>query len=168
MSTPIHAVGEILERMNLDDVERQADTLSLINIELTSCLDRQRDAITRIDNKAVLVIGYVLAVASFLATKKAEPILTGLAYGAFAAAAGFGISAVAVRNYQDIEPRPLFNDYAGKSHAETLAVMAAIRVKHFEFNRDRLKSKVRQWWISLIALLGGTLLMIVGILVHTY
>jgi hypothetical protein len=153
--------------MTPDEVERQAETLALINSELACRLDRQADCLVKIDNKAVVVIGYALAAATFLATRHAQPGLAACAYGAFAVAAGFGITVVAVRNYQDFEPRALFTGYAPRSRAATLAVVAAMRVKHFEFNRGRLNTKAWQWWTSLTALLIGTMLMVAAILVQT-
>jgi hypothetical protein len=153
--------------MTPDEVERQAETLALINSELAARLDRQADSLAKIDNKAVLVIGYALAAATFLATRHAQPALTVPAYGLFAVAVGFGIMAVAVRNYQDIEPRPLFTGYVPRSRAATLAAVAAKRVKHFEFNRGRLNRKAWQWWTSLAALVVGTMLMVAAVLVHT-
>jgi hypothetical protein len=153
-------------QMTPDEVERQAETLTLINNELTSRLDRQAGSLANLDNKAVIVIGYALAAATFLATRHAQPVLATSAYGAFAVAAGFGIMVVAIRNYQDIEPRPLFTGYASRSRAVTLAAVAAKRVKHFEFNRDRLNRKAWQWWASLSALVIGTVLMVAAILVH--
>jgi len=153
--------------MTPDEVERQAETLALINSELASRLDRQADSLAKIDNKAVVVIGYALAATTFLATRHAQPALTALAYALFAVAIGFGIMVIAVRNYQDIEPRPLFVGYAPRSMAATLAAVAAKRVKHFEFNRGRLNKKAWQWWTSLIALVVGTTLMVAAILVQT-
>ncbi len=154
--------------MTPDEVERQAETLALINSELAGRLDRQADSLAKIDNKAVVVIGYALAAVTFLATRLAQPALAASAYAAFAVAVGFGIMVVAVRNYQDIEPRPLFTGYAPRSRAATLAAMAAKRVKHFEFNRDRLNTKAWQWWTSLTALVIGTMLMVAALLVQTY
>src|SRR6266496_5785751 len=56
-------------RMTPDELERQAETLAFINSELVCRLDRQSDSLAKIDNKAVLVVGYALAAASFLATR---------------------------------------------------------------------------------------------------
>jgi hypothetical protein len=59
--------------MKPDEVERQAETLVLINSGLAARLDRQADSLAKIDNKAVVVIGYALAAATFLATRRAQP-----------------------------------------------------------------------------------------------
>lgn len=153
--------------MNLEKLERQTETLALINDELTSRLARQSDSLTKIDNKAVLVIGYALAAASFLAVKHAQPTLTALAYVAYAAAAGFGIMALVIRNYADIEPRPLLTRYSSQSRAATLAVLTANRVQDFELNRSYQQTKARRWQMGLAALLLGTMLMVAAILVQT-
>lgn len=154
--------------MTPEELERQAETLAVINNELVGRLDRQSDSLAKVDNKAVLVVGYALAAASFLATRHAQPVLAILAFAAYAAAVCFGIAAIAVRTYQDIEPRQLFNGYTDRTRAATLAAVAAKRVKHFEFNRGRLNTKAWQWWVSLASLLLGTMLMVAALLVQTY
>lgn len=153
--------------MTPEDLNLQPETLELINCELTARLARQADSISKIDTKAVLLAGYVVAAMSFLATQHAEPILAGLAYAAYALAAGLGISAYAVRSYRDVpDPRGLLNGYAGRSKAQTLAALAAERVKAFEENADRHRRKARQWWFSVAALLAGVTLMVLSIIVH--
>lgn len=154
--------------MTPDEVLQNAETLELISNELASSHDRQSGALDKIDNKAVLLVGYALAAGSFLATRSAQPVLAGLAYAAYAVAALFGISAYAIRGYQDIDPRPLYKKYAGKSKAETLAALGAMRVKRYEFNNGLLKKKARQWSRSLAAVIFGTVLMIAAIEVQTY
>jgi hypothetical protein len=154
--------------MTPDQEEGQAETLDLINSELAGLLDRQSDSLDRIDTKATLVIGYALAAASFLATQHPELILAVLAYVAFATAAGLGIVTLAVRDYDELKPRPLFVGYAGRSRASTLAALGALRVKAFECNGRKLDQKAKQWQISIAVLVLGTLLMILAILVQTY
>jgi|SRR5579875_757559 uncharacterized membrane protein (UPF0136 family) len=153
--------------MTPEELNRQAETLDLINREIAARLDRQSDSIAKIDTKAGLVIGYAIAAASFLATRHAEPILTGLAFASYAIAAGVGIAALAVWNYQDIEPEPLVS-YAGVSHASALAPLISRRVRVFGINAARQRRKAVQWWISLAALVLGAALMVAAILVQTY
>ena len=136
--------------------ELKADTLELINTELTDRLARQAQAGASIDTKAALLVGYVAAAAAFLATRHSQPVLTGLAFAAFAVAAGFGIWAYAVGEYQDVPaPRHLYNSYAGSPKPDALAALAARRVKAFESNAPKHKRKAERWWVSLVALMVG-------------
>jgi hypothetical protein len=148
--------------------ELQADTLELINSELTGRLTRQAEAGTQIDTKAGLLVGYVAAASAFLATRPSQPVLTWLALGAFAFAAGFGIGAYAVGTYQDVpDPRHLFNEYARKSKPAALAALAARRVRAFESNAPKHRRKARLWRWSVTALMIGVALMFAALYVHT-
>jgi hypothetical protein len=142
----------------------QMETLELINDEITASLARQSDSGSKVDTKAVVLVGYAGAAASFLATRHAQPVLAGLAYAAYAAAAGFGIWAYTVRLYRDVPaPRSLFAGYFDRSKAETLAALAATRVSAFEDNAPKYRHKVRRWLISLTCLAAGVILMILAI-----
>src|SRR5260370_9814981 len=70
--------------------EPQAETLDLINSEISASLARQSDSGKNIDTEAVVLVGYAVAAAAFLATRHAQPLLAALAYIAYAAAAPFG------------------------------------------------------------------------------
>ncbi len=154
--------------MRPEELGSQAETLALINTEVTARLERQSSSLDKIDTKAVLLVGYALAAISFLATRSAEIVLAILAYCAFAAAIGFGVAAMSVRAYEDVEPRPLFTKYARLSLPATLAALGATKVKHFEFNNGQLRRKARRWWASLATLLAGTALLAAAIFVQTY
>ncbi len=148
-----------------EQLKGQTETLELINSEVTASLARQSDSGSKIDTKAVALVGYAGAASSFLATRHAQPALAVLAYAAFAAAAGFGVSAYAVRLYQNVpEPRHLFTGYMARSKAETLAALAATRVEAFESNIPSYARKRRRWWISLFSLAIGLILMILSVL----
>jgi hypothetical protein len=144
-----------------------AGTLEQLNSEIAAAHERLSDALSSADAKTVLVVGYALAAATFLATQHPEKILGALAYLAFGLAVVSAIFAYAIRNYREVEPRVLFNDYFDKDKAELLRALAATRVQHYEHNKDLLNTKVAHWWRSLALLLTGTVLMISGILVHT-
>src|SRR5260370_17645936 len=64
--------------------EPQAETLDLINSEISASLARQSDSGKNIDTKAVVLVGYAVAAAAFLATRHAQPVLAALAYIAYA------------------------------------------------------------------------------------
>jgi len=154
--------------MRPEDLNSQAETLALINAEVTARLGRQSVSLDKIDTKSVLLVGYALAAISFLTTRGAESVLAVLAYCAFASAVGFGVASMSVRAYEDVGPRPLFNKYADLSVPATLAALGATKVKHFEFNNGQLRRKARRWWASLAILLVGTALMVTAIFVQTY
>lgn len=147
-----------------DELTRQAETLDLINTEITASLTRQSDARTSIDSKAVVLVGYTGAVAGFLATRHPQLALAVLAYVAFAAAAAFGIWAYAIRYHEDVPaPRELFNEYWKKPKADALAALAATRAEVFESNAGLEKLKAMRWRLSLISLVVGMVLMVFAI-----
>jgi multidrug transporter EmrE-like cation transporter len=142
----------------------RAPTLELINAEITASIARQASSGRNLDTKAVLLIGYAGAAASFLATRSSQHVLAAVAYAAYAAAAGTGIWSAAVRVYQDVpEPRRLFTEYLARSRAETLAALAATRVDAFESNSRKQARKATGWWISLGCLAVGMILMILAV-----
>jgi hypothetical protein len=154
--------------MTPEQLENHTDALELLNSEITASLARQAGSGQRLDTKAVLLVGYAGAAASFLATRHAQPILAAFAYGAFAACAAAGIWGYAVRVYQDVpHPHRLFTDYLPRTKAQTLAALAATRVQAFENNAPKQRQKALRWWISLASLAIGMTLMIFA-LTSTY
>jgi hypothetical protein len=144
--------------------EPQADTLELINNEITASLMRQVNSGSSIDTKSVILVGYAGAASSFLTTRHGQPVLAVLAYLAYATAVGFGISAYAVRLYQDVpSPRRLLDGYITESKAETLAALAATRVMVFESNASKYDRKARRWLMSLISLAIGATAMLLAL-----
>lgn len=157
-------------RVTPEELEGQIETLDLINIEVTASLASQSDDSAKIDTKAVVLVGYAGAAATFLATLHAQvqPVLAALAYAAFAMAAGFGIGVFAVSRFAIVpKPRGLFEGYAAGSKAEALVFLAASKAKAYESNDARQKKKARRWRTSLAALGCGIPLMVVSIIVHT-
>src|SRR5260221_14622151 len=105
--------------------EPQAETLDLINSEISASLARQSDSGKNIDTKAVVLVGYAVAAAAFLATRHAQPVLAALAYIAYAAAGSFGVWAYALPLYQDGPgPRKLFHGDLERPGGEALAALS--------------------------------------------
>jgi hypothetical protein len=153
-----------MDDVSHDQLLQHIETLELINVEVTASLARQSDAGNSIDTKAVILVGYAAAGASFLATRHAEHVLAILAYAAYAIAAGFGVWAYAVRLYQEVpEPRRLFNGHLARPKAQVLAALAATRVEAFESNDHKHSRKARLWQISVISLIVGITLMILAL-----
>lgn len=153
--------------MTPEELEHREDTLSLINTEIASRLDRQSDSLAKIDSKAGLVVGYAFAAASFLATRHAQPILAAFAYVGLGAAAATGVTALAVWNFQDTEPAALLA-HANSSPAAIFAALISRRVMIYRINNAKQRRKARQWWLCLGAAVAGTVLMVLAILVQTY
>jgi hypothetical protein len=145
-----------------------AEALDFINDEVTARLARQSDAGTQIDSKAFLLVGYAGAAALFLASRHFQPVLGGLAFAAFAVAAGVGIWAYAVGTYEDPpDPRSLFSKYARRPKSDAVRALAAMRVKAFESNVPKHQRKALRWRVSLAVLMLGALLMVASLLVQT-
>jgi hypothetical protein len=149
-----------------DSLEPHVETMTLINAEISARLDRQSDLLGKIETKAGLLLGYTIAASSFLSTRNFQPALGGFAYGLFTVAAIAGVYALAVRNYQDIEPDGLIA-YSNQSPARTLAMLIATRGRAFDLNKDRQLRKARAWWTCLAAVIAGSALMVASVLVQT-
>ncbi len=141
-----------------------AQTMEVINAEIAASLARQSESGTKIDTKAIVLVGYAAAAASFLVTRRVQPVLAGLAYAAYAAAVGCGIWAYAVRSYEDVPtPRGLFSAYWDRDRADVLAALAAARVPAFERNAVKHERKARLWLVSLLSLIAGVVLMLLSL-----
>ena len=149
---------------SLHQLENHTETLELINTEVTAGLARQSDAAKNIDAKAIVLVGYTGAAATFLATRHPQAILAVLAYGAYALAAALGIWAYSVHGHHNVPyPRELFNRYWTRSKSEALAALAATRAEAFDSNTEELKRKAKRWWLSLAALAIGIVLMVLSL-----
>lgn len=154
--------------MTPDELEGHAETLELVNAELTARLNRQADSSAKIDTKAIVLAGYVVAAVSFLATQHPQPVLAGMAYAAYLITFGLDVFAYAVGPARDVpDPRRLLNSYAVRTKSQVLGALAAERVKAFEANAHRHKRKARLWQVSLASLAVGVTLMVVSVVVHT-
>jgi hypothetical protein len=154
--------------MTADTPRLETEALDLINAEVTARLERQAIGDGQIDTKAIVLVGYAGAASAFLATRPFQPVLAGIAFAAYAAAAAAGLWAYAVGTYQDVpDPRWIFDRYAASPRSEALAALAATRVEAFECNARQQKTKIRRWWVSLTALMIGIVLMVASVLAHT-
>ena len=145
-----------------DDLD--ADTFELINTELAERLKRQIDSGKSIDTKAGIVAGFASVAAQFLAARDAQPVLAGVAFGAYAFAFLFGVWSFAVIAYQDVPvPRWLFQRYGRRSKRDTLVYLAAARVAEFEANERKHKRKATRWWISVGFLALGLVFSVLAI-----
>ncbi len=141
--------------MALPDISGQGDTLELINRELAARLDRQDQSGSKIDTKATLLAGFIATAAQFLATRHGQPVLAIIAFAAYAAGFGLAVAALAIAPYKEVEPRRLLDGYAMRSKQQTLAFLAAARVRISERNKQKYERKAAFWWLSLAALAIG-------------
>jgi len=148
-----------------DQEQDQADTLELINAEVTASLTQQADESAKLETKAITLVGYIGVLSAFLATRQASPDLAAGAYTAYAIAAllnitvfmwGPGLRMAAT-------PRTLYDNYSNQSKVKTLAALTAVRVKAFETNREKLLRKARFAQIGVFFLVVGVLLMAASI-----
>ncbi|MFF3326406.1 hypothetical protein [Streptomyces sp. NPDC002889] len=153
--------------MTPQELSAQEPTLELINSELESRLARQSDVGSKIDTKAVFLVGFAATAAQFLASRSAQPLLAGAAFVAYAVAIGFGVAVFHLADYEDIEPRQVLEHHARSTKGETLVQLAATRVGMFEKNSAAHRRKARRWTISLTALVAGIALSTAAILLHT-
>lgn len=150
---------------SLDD---QAETLDLINTELSGRLTRQAASGSQVDTKAALLAGVAATATQFLATRKdSDPLFAALAYISYAGAFLAAVAAYALARYKDVpDPRGLVRECAHRAKAETLANLVATRVKVYEANRKKHRRKVALWWVS-VAALGLGLALSAAAIVHT-
>jgi hypothetical protein len=151
-----------------EELEQHAETLELVNSEISARLDRLADSDAKIDTKAVALAGYAVAAATFLATRHPQAVLAVIFYIFGALSAGLAAAAYAVGAYRDVpDPRALLTRYASKPKSATLAALAAERVKAFEVNHRKHERKALLWRISLGSLAVAVTLMVASILVQT-
>lgn len=154
----------VMSPMSPQELASRADVLELINAEVSASLARQSASGDRVDTKAVFLVGYAGAASSFLATRHFQPVLGGLAFGTFAVAAALAILAYSVRLHRDVPaPATLFNNYLVKSRPQVLVALAATRVHAFRANEKGHAAKARYWWLSLLFVASGMVLMILSL-----
>ncbi|WP_217554048.1 hypothetical protein [Streptomyces sp. GbtcB6] len=140
--------------------------LELLNSELASRLTRQSDSLAKIDTKAVFLIGFAATAAQFLATHKHQPVLTYLAFAAYALALAAGMQTIRVADHRDLEPRPMLDAYAASPKNQVLAALTAARVVIFERNQERERQKAKWWTTSLWSLAAGLVLSTAALVMH--
>jgi hypothetical protein len=152
-----------MSKVTLTQLQDHLDTVELIHDEVAASLTRQAEAGARIDTKAGVLVGYTGAAVSFLATRHGhvQPVLTGLSYAAFAAAACLGVWTFTVRLYDYVPaPRRLFDGYLAQPKVSALAAITASRVKAYESNARKHRQKAWRWQMSLVSLVLGMTLMV--------
>lgn len=148
------------------NLEPQAETLELLNSELSSRLARQGTAGAQVDTKAALLAGVAAAATQFLASRD-QPHFTYafFAYSSYAASFVAAVASYALVRYRDVpEPRGLVRECMGGSKAEALARLVATRVRVYEQNAAKHRRKALLWWFSVALLTLGLVLSVIAVI----
>jgi hypothetical protein len=140
------------------------ETLRLVHQEVSERSSRLAANSDRIDTKATTLLGFVLAAATFLASKSPQPVLAVLGYLGFTLAGYFGIRSMRPRAFKDApEPGPLMRDVAPRSEAAALTLITTAKVQAFEHNHKTHEDKAKHWSLSLRTLMVAALLAVLAL-----
>lgn len=153
--------------MTPEEQEDRKDTLELINSELAARMARQSDSMSKIDTKAVFLVGFVATAAQFLASHDHQPVIAALAFVAYAVAFVFGVLIFHLADFEDVVPRTVLDENARSPKSQALMQLAATRVGMFEKNKEQHDRKAERWTVSLSALAVGFVLSTVALVAHT-
>lgn len=131
------------------------ETLRLIHKEVKERLARLDANSSRVDTKATSLLGFVSAIALFLAVQKADGWLKLVAFCALAAAGWCGFQAVRVRRVAEApEARPLMEMLGGQPEARVLTLLTQVQVQAYEDNRTIHEHKATQlrWSLGFLTL----------------
>ncbi len=140
-------------------------TLRLIHDEIVARASRLDASTARLDTKATMLLGFVLASATFLASQqtgywwKVPPFLL------FTVAAYFGLQSMRPREFKDApEPEPLVKYVTDRKEEAALVLLIAAKVQAFNKNRATHEGKARSWRKSLLALTVAVALVAVALI----
>ncbi|MFH8873205.1 hypothetical protein [Streptomyces griseus] len=153
--------------MTPQELQERESNLELINSEIASRMARQSEAGSKVDTKAVFVVGFAATAAQFLAARPFEPHTGTAAFVAYGLATVVGISIFSLAKYEDIDPRGVLDNHGREEKSTTLMALAATRVTMFEKNLKVHRRKTQRWTISLAAIAVGICLSTVSIVLHT-
>lgn len=129
------------------------DNLRLIHAEVSARLDRLGDFTSTLDTKASTLLGFVLAVSTFLAAQPGIGWLKVLSFAALGVSGVFGMMAMTVRRFKDApEPEPLWEHMRARTEAATLAVITSAKLIVFKDNARVHERKADFWRLALAAL----------------
>jgi len=139
-------------------------TSRLIHDEISERAKRLDASTARIDTKATALLGFTLALATFLAAQKVSMYWKIPAFVAFAVAAYYGVHSMMPRKFSDApEPRPLQRDVGRRTELAALLLLTEAKINSFEQNRETHKGKVKCWRRSLVALTVAIILSVLAL-----
>ena len=130
------------------------ETLRILADVIRDRLVVQRDAIERMETKAVFLLGVAVTAAQFVITADGlNPWWQGFALAAYGLSFIYGLVVVApYRHNYPPEPKVLFEEYHDSSPRAVLNVLAATRAVAFEINVKAARRKTKAWWRTLVLL----------------
>ncbi|MFI8238539.1 hypothetical protein ACIF83_14925 [Streptomyces sp. NPDC085866] len=133
--------------------------MSLINDELKGRIASEVAAVTRLETKLTLLVGFVVTAIPLLLSRKLE-LITGLAaLAALVFALCISLDGLRPRRWAVVpEPQPFVEELGGSSRIEILGVLIGTRVDAFEGNKRIGEIKGRRMHQALIVLLLAALL----------
>jgi hypothetical protein len=150
-----------------DDTHEYAETLEMVNAELTERHTRQAASNASLETRSLLLAGFAAVAGPVLAARNAQPGLQWTALGGYAVSLAAGVATLAVGSLRDAPPaRTLVEDYGRQPKAQALARLAAARVAVLQENSARQRRKAQCWWVALAALGTATLLSVLAILLE--
>jgi hypothetical protein len=151
-----------------DAIDEDLENLELVNAELASRLDRQGHSLSRIEAKAIVMLGFAATAIQFLATRDpfwtSWSILFGLvAFVAYIGSFAFGVWSLRVAKSRDLEPGELRRLATGRK-ADTLRQLIWARRTIFDTNKRTAQRKADAWRWSFVLLTAGLLSSVVCIM----
>jgi len=126
------------------------DSLRLTHKEIRERVARLDTNTSRLDVKATSLLGFISAISLFLATQKTNGWWKAPAFAALLGAAFYGFQALRIRQFLDSpDPRSLVETTAGRQEAAVLVLLTAAQILVYEENKQKHKTKTKNWHISL-------------------
>lgn len=142
----------------------QLETLELIHAEVQGRRDGQREAATRVETKATLVMGLCVTVAQVMISRSKQGKLTGGAYLLIGLALVTGLAAVLPRRVQEPPKVEVLTsvEYVNKTKAELLNSLIGTKGEAFVKNTKAHERKANLLVVSLALLALGTSLSVLA------
>ncbi|MFJ8712495.1 hypothetical protein ACIRD9_04705 [Streptomyces violaceus] len=133
--------------------------MSLINDELKARIASEVAAVTRLETKLTLLVGFVVTAVPLLLSRKLELITGVAALAALVCALCASLDGLRPRRWVVVpEPKPFIDEFGGSSRIEILGALIGTRVEAFEGNKRIGEIKRRRMHQALIILLLAALL----------
>jgi len=142
----------------------QVESLELIHAEVQARRDAQREATTRIETKATLLVGLCVTVAQVMVSRSEQGNLTNVAYVLIGLALVAGLAAVFPRRTQEPPKVEVLasTDYAQKTKAELLASLVGTKRDAFIKNKKAHDMKANLLMASAGLLTLGTTMSVIA------
>jgi hypothetical protein len=135
------------------------DTWKLINTELAARLTRQDASVSRVEAKAILVVGFAATATQFLATRSPfktpwSTLFAIIAIASYVLAFAVGVWSMRVAKFADLDG-PNLVGLSEQTEQEVLLQLIGTRGAIFEKNAKAAERKAKAWWWSIRLLTTG-------------